>query len=126
MDLKLIVIIIAQVFGIISWLLLMYSYTKEDIDELLFIQILVCLFDVISYLLLGADAGLLICFVELLKTILYYKTNKDREIFIGTIIAYFLISLLTIKSWYAILPVLGSLIDSYGTSKDSKVLIYVQ
>ncbi|MBR2712638.1 MAG: YgjV family protein [Bacilli bacterium] len=120
MDLKLIIIIIAQVFGIISWLLLMYSYTKEDIDELLFIQILVCLFDVISYLLLGADAGLLICFVELLKTILYYKTNKDREIFIGTIIAYFLISLLTIKSWYAILPVLGSLIDSYGTSKDSK------
>lgn len=120
MDLKLIVIIIAQVFGIVSWLLLMYSYTKEDIDELLYIQILVCLFDVISYLLLGADAGLLICFVELLKTILYYKTNKDREIFIGTIIAYFLISLLTIKSWYAILPVLGSLIDSYGTSKDSK------
>lgn len=120
MNLELIIIIIAQIFGIVSWLLLLYSYTKEDIDELLFIQILVCLFDVVSYLLLGADAGLLICLVELLKTILYYKTNKDRQIFIGTIVSYFLISLLTIKTWYAILPVLGSLIDSYGTSKDSK------
>ena len=73
MDVNLIVIITAQVFGIISWLLLMYSYTKEDIDKLLFIQILVCLFDVISYLLLGADAGILICLVELIKTVLYYK-----------------------------------------------------
>lgn len=121
MDTTLIIIIIAQVFGIISWLLLMYSYTKEDIDDLLYIQILVCLFDVISYLLLGADAGLLICFVELVKTILYYKTNKDDLIFKLSIIAYLLISLLTVKHWFAILPVLGSIIDSYGTSKDSRL-----
>lgn len=117
---NLIIVIIAQVFGIISWLLLLYSYTREDIDELLFVQILVCLFDVISYLLLGADAGLLICLVELIKTVLYYKTDKDRLIFRISIFFYILISFLTVKEWFTILPVLGSLIDSFGTSKDSK------
>ena len=117
---SLIIIIIAQVFGIISWLLLLYSYTKEDINKLLFIQILVCLFDVISYLLLGADAGLLICIVELVKTILYYKTDKDKLIFRVGIIFYLLIGLLVVKKWYTILPVLASFIDSFGTSKDSK------
>ena len=120
MDFNTIIIIIAQVFGIISWLLLLYSYTKEDIDDLLFIQILVCVFDVLSYLLLGADAGLLICFVELIKTILYYKTDKDRLIFRVGLIFYILISFLTVRAWYSILPVLGSVIDSFGVSKDSK------
>ena len=116
-----IIFITAQVLGIISWLILLYSYTKEDIDELLYYQILVAVFDVASYCLLGADAGLLICLVELIKTILYYKTTKDDLIFKISIILYTLIALLTLDHWYAILPVLGSIIDSYGTSKDSKL-----
>lgn len=120
MNINLITIILAQVFGIISWLLLLYSYTKEDIDELLYIQILVCLFDVISYFLLGADAGLLICLVELIKTILYYKTDKDRLIFRVGLVFYIMIGFLTIRTWYAILPVVASVIDSFGVSKDSK------
>ena len=120
MSMNAIVIIVAQIFGIISWLFLMYSYTREDIDELLFIQILVCVFDVLSYLLLGADAGLLICLVELIKTIAYYKSDKDDLIFKVGVVFYILIGFLTVKNWYAILPVLGSVIDSFGVSKDSK------
>ena len=114
------IIVIAQILGLISWLLLLYSYTKEEINDLLFLQIFVAVFDVASYLLLGADAGMLICLVELIKTILYYKTDKDRLIFWIGLICYTLIGLLTIDHWFAILPVLGSIIDSYGTSKDSK------
>ena len=120
MDISTIIIIIAQVLGIISWLLLLYSYTREDIDELLLVQIGVCAFDTVSYLLLGADAGLLICLVELIKTFLYYKTDKDKEIFIISIFIYLLIGLLTVRHWFAILPVLGSLIDSFGASRDTK------
>ena len=121
MNSELLIIIIAQAFGIVSWLLLMYSYTKEDIDKLLYIQILVCLFDVISYLLLGADAGLLICLVELIKTILYYKTDKDNIIFIISAIFYVVVAVVTWNVWYSFLPILGSIIDSYGTSRDSKM-----
>jgi len=120
MDLSLIIIIIAQIFGVISWILLLFSYTREDIDELLYVQIGVCAFDVISYLMLGADAGLLICLVELIKTILYYKTDRDKEIFYVSFVIYCIIGLLTIRHWYACLPVIGSIIDSFGTSRDSK------
>lgn len=120
MDVNNVVFIIAQIFGLISWLLLLYSYTREDIDNLLFIQILVCVFDVLSYVMLGAYSGFLICLVELIKTILYYKTDKDNLIFKISLLFYFIIGLLTIKAWYACLPVLGSIIDSFGVSKDSK------
>ena len=113
-------VIIAQILGLISWLLLLYSYTKEDIDELLYLQIFVAVFDVASYLLLGADAGMLICLVELIKTVLYYKTDKDRMIFWIGVVCYALIGMLTIDHWFACLPVLGSIIDSYGCSRDSK------
>ena len=120
MGLSLTVLIIAQVFGLISWLLLLYSYTKEDIDDLLYIQIFVAIFDVASYLLLGADAGMLICLLEFAEVVLYYKTDKDRLIFKMSVISYILISLLTFDHWFACLPVLGSIIDSYGASRDSK------
>ena len=120
MEDSIVIIVIAQVLGLISWLLLLYSYTKEDIDKLLFLQIFVAVFDVASYLLLGADAGMLICLIELIKSILYYKTDKDKMIFWFGIIFYFIIGLLTIDHWYACLPVIASLIDSYGTARDSK------
>ena len=81
MEESLVIVIRAQVLGLISWLLLLYSYTKEDIDKLLYLQIFVAVFDVASYLLLGADAGMLICLIELIKSILYYKTDKDKMIF---------------------------------------------
>ena len=121
MDLNTIIIVLAQIFGLISWIILLYSYTKENIDELLYLQILVAIFDIASYLLLGADAALLICLFELIRAILYYTTNKDKIIFRVSIIIYILIGLLTIKNWYAILPIFASLIDSYGTSKDSRM-----
>ena len=121
MSIGFIIFIIAQILGLISWLILIYSYTKEDIDELLFYQILVSVFDVASYLLLGADAGLLICLIELVKTYLYYKSDKDRLIFNVSIIFYILVGLLTVRHWFAIFPVVASLIDSYGASKDSRI-----
>ncbi len=121
MDLGYILIILAQILGLVSWILLLYSYTKEDIDDLLYIQIFVAVFDVASYLLLGADAGLLICLIELIKTVLYYKTDKDDLIFKIGVVGYCLIGLLTVRHWYACLPVIGSIVDSWGTSKDSKL-----
>ena len=72
--------IIAQVSSVLGWLLLVYSYYKDDIDKLLFIQIISSIFYCISYLFLGAYSGLLVCFVELLKGIGYYKTDSDNLI----------------------------------------------
>lgn len=120
MSMGLVMFIIAQVFAVISMILLLYSYTREDIDELLYFQILVSVFEITSYFLLGADAGLLICLIELVKTYLYYKTDKDNIIFNISIVLYILVGLLVFKHWFAVLPVLGSIIDSYGTSRSSK------
>ena len=115
--------ILAQVFAILGWLFLLYSYYKDDIQKLLRIQILAAIFDTLSYLLLGADAGLLICGFELAKTILYYKTDKDNLIFLVTLPIYGFIA------WYscqdegliALLPVIGSVIDGFVLTRNKTV-----
>ena len=115
--------ILAQIFAILGWLFLLYSYYKDDIQKLLRIQILAAIFDTLSYLLLGADAGLLICGFELAKTILYYKTDKDNIIFLATLPIYGLIA------WYscqdegliALLPVIGSIIDGFVLTRNKTI-----
>lgn len=115
--------ILAQIFAILGWLFLLYSYYKDDIQKLLRIQILAAIFDTLSYLLLGADAGLLICGFELAKTILYYKTDKDNLIFLVTLPIYGLIA------WYscqdegliALLPIIGSVIDGFVLTRNKTI-----
>lgn len=111
-------ILIANILGIIGWILLIYSYYKEDIDELLYLQLLSSLFYCLNYLLLGANVGLIICFFELIKTYLYYKTDKDDLIFKISLPIYFIIGIFSFSSMVDILPVIGSIIDSFGMSKN--------
>lgn len=116
-----ILVISAQVAAIIGWLLLVYSYYKNDIDELLFVQIISSIFYCISYFLLGATSGLIVCFIELLKCIGYYKTDKDELIFFVTLPIYILISIFTYDGFISLLPIIGSLIDGFSLTKNKNV-----
>ena len=115
--------ILAQIFAILGWLFLLYSYYKDDIQKLLRIQILAAIFDTLSYLLLGADAGILICAFELIKSILYYKTDKDNFIFLVTLPVYAIIAWFSCKDegLVALLPVIGSIIDGFVLTRNKTV-----
>lgn len=118
-----IIFVLAQVFAFLGWLCLIYSYYKDDIQKLLRIQIIAAIFDTLSYLLLGADAGLLICGFELIKGILYYKTDKDNLIFLISLPIYVLIAWYSCgdEGWIALLPVIGSIIDSFVLTKNKNI-----
>ena len=115
--------VLAQIFAVIGWLFLIYSYYKDDIQKLLRIQIIAISFDIISYILLGADAGLLICAFELIKAILYYKTDKDNYIFLFTLPIYGLIAWLSVGNdgLIALLPVVGSIIDGFVLTRNKTI-----
>ena len=115
--------ILAQIFAILGWLFLLYSYYKDDIQKLLRIQILAAIFDTLSYLLLGADAGILICAFELIKSILYYKTDKDNFIFLATLPIYAIIAWFSCndEGLVALLPVIGSIIDGFVLTRNKTV-----
>ena len=114
-------ILFAQILGIIGWLLLVYSYYKDDIDKLLYIQIISSIFYCLSYLFLGAYSGLIVCFIELLKGIGYYKTDKDELIFFVTLPVYILTAIFTYDGIISLLPVIGSIIDGFSLTKNKNI-----
>ena len=115
------IIIISQVIGIIAWILLFYSYYKEDINKVLFIQIISALFYSVSYFLLGAWSGLLVCTFELLKAIAYYKSDKDKLIFFITLPIYLVIAYFTYNGFISILPTIDSIIVGFAFTYDKKI-----
>lgn len=105
--------ITAQVLGIISWVIFLFSYHCKKVNKVLLMQLISSLLDCICYALLNAWSGLLISVFELLKGFGYYKTDKDRYIFILTIPIYLLIAIVSNDGLLCFIPIFASLIDSY-------------
>ena len=113
--------ILSQASSIIAWLLLVYSYYKENINKLLFIQIISGIFYALSYLFLGAISGFSICVFELIQTFGFYKTDKDKLIFYISLVIYILIGIFTFDGWISIIPIIASIVGAYSLTKNKKI-----
>ena len=102
---------IAQLVGIEGLLLLLISYRRKDTNQILVVQLLASLCYIVHYLLLGAYSGLFICFLEFVRDFLYYKTDKDRLIFLLSAPLYILVGYFNFHSLIDILPTIASLND---------------
>lgn len=114
---------LSQLFGIEALLLLLISYRKKNTNQILIFQTISALCYMIQYFLLGAFSGLLICSIEFIRDILYYKTNKDNFIYLLTIPFYILIGVFTFKNVFNLLPILASIIDGYALTKNKKIIV---
>ena len=72
--------IIGQISGLLAWLLLLISYHAKRERKVILYQIISSILYIINYLCLGAMTGLWISVFELIKSIGYYKTDKDEYI----------------------------------------------
>lgn len=112
--------VLAQIIAVIGWMFLILSYYKDDIRKLLRMQMIACTLETISYLLLGAYAGLFACLLDLVKAILYYKVDKKALVFWGTLPFYVVLAIFSIQSegWIALLPAIGGVIDGFVLTRN--------
>ncbi len=115
--------IIGQISGLLAWLLLLISYHAKRERKVILYQIISSILYIINYLCLGAMTGLWISVFELIKSIGYYKTDKDEYIFFFTIPIYFVILYYTGFNLVSIIAVVGSLIDGYSMLKDKRTMV---
>ena len=115
---------IAQLVGIEGLLLLLISYRRKDTNQILVVQLLASLCYIVHYLLLGAYSGLFICFLEFVRDFLYYKTDKDRLIFLLSAPFYILVGYLGYNHYIDVLPILACLIDGFALTKRKKYVLY--
>lgn len=116
--------IAAQILGVVSWVIFLLSYYSKKVNKVLLMQLISSLLDCICYALLNAWSGLLISVFELLKGFGYYKTDKDKYIYIASIPIRIIGGLLTFEVFYDVLPIFASLIDGYSLTKRKKLLVF--
>ena len=117
------IFIFAQIIGLISWWLLVYSYYKKNIDDILLIQVIGGIFEIIHYFLLGAFSGLVVVILELIRDYSYYKTDYDKYIFIISLPVYFFIGYFSYNHLIDLLPVIASTIDGYALTNKKSIAI---
>ena len=116
--------IFIQIIGFLAWILLGLSYYRKNTDKILSFQVIANILFCIHYLLLGAYSGLLICFFELARDYLYYKTDKDNYIFVGSIIVYIISSIITFTTLLDLFPYLASTLDGFFLTKKKKIVVF--
>ncbi|MBQ6495429.1 MAG: YgjV family protein [Bacilli bacterium] len=112
--------ILIQLIGLLAGIILILSYFRKDTNKVLSFHIISNTLDFIHYLLLGAYSGAFIYLLEGTRDFLYYKTDKDKYIFIVSTIIYLSISFFGVRSWIDYLPILASIIDGYSLTLEKK------
>lgn len=115
--------IFIQLVGIAAWLFLVFSYYRKDTNRILVFQITGTILFCVHYFLLGAYSGLFICAFEALFDFGYYKTDKDKYIYIVSVPVRILGGVLTFGTLADVLPIMASLIDGYTLTKKKRVVV---
>ena len=108
---------VVQGVGILAWLVLLISYYREDTDKILIYHVVATSLYCLHYYMLEAYSGVFICFFEVVRDLLYYKTTKDDYIFVATIPVYIISGIISYSKWFDLLPVASSLFDGYFLTK---------
>ena len=112
-----------QALGIIAWLILVASYYRKDTNKILVFQTIATAIYCLHYYLLGAYSGLFICFFEVIRDFMYYKTDLDDYIFYGSIPVYIIYGIIGFGSFVDVLPICSSIIDGYSLTKKRDAVV---
>ena len=112
--------VFVQAVGFVAGLFLIFSYFRKTTNKVLSFHIISNSLNFFHYVLLGAYSGGFVYLLEGTRDFLYYKTDKDKYIFIFSAIAYLLISFFQVRVWFDYLPIMASLIDGYSLTLSKK------
>ena len=106
--------IISQILVIVYYLIYSYTFHLKDNKKILIVGIIATIISSISYLLLNAYTGMAMCFVAIIRNLLFSKYQKNKLnlslIFILTLIA----SSFTFDSWFCLFNIIATIIYTYA------------
>lgn len=113
MDLS-ITYILSQIFVIIYYLIYSWTFHLKDSNKILIFGIVATIISSISYVLLNAYTGMAMCFIAIVRNVLFTKSKKNTLnlilIFILTIIA----SIFTYDGYFCLFNIIATLIYTYA------------
>lgn len=116
---------LAQLFALLAWGMLIVSFWKYKNDELLYLQIISCIFFMINYALLHAWAGFFVVTLELVRDILYVFFKDDKKIFLISLPIYLLIGIFSYNSKWSLFSISASLVDGYALTYHGEMVVFL-
>lgn len=120
MDIKFILI---QLIAVVAWFFLFFSFYRKNTNKILIFQVVASILYCIHYYFLGAYSGLLMCALSVIFDYAYYKTDKDKYLYLVSIPLRIVCGFFSYSSFIDILPIVASLLDGYILTKDKKTII---
>lgn len=116
-------LLFVQFVGFLAWIILVLSYYQKDTNKILEFHIAATVLYCFHFIFLGAYNAVMVCILEIVVNYLYYKTDADLWIFLGSIPFFLLGCFLTFKSWVDILPTAASIIDGFALINKRKIVL---
>ena len=116
-------LIFIQILGLAAWLLILLSYHRKDTDMILVFHILAATLFAIHYLFLDAYSGFVICTFEMIRDYLYYKTDKDKYIFLFSTFFYVAVGIFIYGGLLSLFPLFASFLDGFFLTKKKKIAV---
>ena len=121
--------IYAQVIGFIALFFMCLSYQKNKKKDFLFIQVLANFFYGLQYFLLNAISALVSNIISTIKTLVFFKFEKNNKKISLPILLIFeiliiILGIITFKDIFSIIPIFIACIYTYGTWQKNLKLTY--
>ena len=108
--------ILSQILVIIYYLIYSYTFHLKDSNKILIFGIIATIISSISYILLNAYTGMAMCFIAIIRNLLFKKDKKSKFylILILILILTVVASIFTFDSYFCLFNILATLIYTYA------------
>ncbi len=106
--------IISQVLVVIYYLIYSLTFHLKDSNKILIFGIIATFMSSISYLLLNAKTGMAMCFVSIIRNILFKREKKSVIYLVIILILISIGSILTFDNIFSIFNIIATLIYTYA------------
>ena len=106
--------ILSQILVIIYYLIYSYTFHLKDSNKILIFGIIATIISSISYILLNAYTGMAMCFIAIIRNLLFKKDKKSIFYLLFILILTIIASIFTFNSYFCLFNILATLIYTYA------------
>ena len=106
--------IFSQILVIVYYLIYSYTFHLKDSKKILIFGIIATVISSISYLLLNAYTGMAMCFVAVIRNLLFTKDKNNTFNLILIFVLTLFASIFTFNSYFCLFNIIATLIYTYA------------
>ena len=106
--------ILSQILVIIYYLIYSYTFHLKDSNKILIFGIIAAIISSISYIFLNAYTGMAMCFVAIIRNLLFKKDKKSIFYLLFILLLTIIASIFTFNSYFCLFNILATLIYTYA------------